>query len=92
MHLISLVVSNWKVNHPSALPNSKGSIEVHAMLKHAMVTSNVEAGIEWEITILMERRLHALLFKRVVWTMSAPMIANQKKNEQIWMFRLGSNA
>ena len=24
-------------NHPSAMPNSKGSIEVHAELKHAMV-------------------------------------------------------
>ena len=73
-------------------PNSKGSIEVHAMLKHAMVTSNVKEGFGREITILMERRLHALLFKRVVWTMSSPMIANQKKNEQIWMYRLGSNA
>ena len=38
-------------NHPSAMPNSKGSIEVHAMLKHAMVThQNVEAGIGREIT------------------------------------------
>ena len=44
------------------MPNSKGSIEVHAMLKHAMVTSNVKEGFGREITILMERRLHALLF------------------------------
>ncbi len=32
------------------MPNSKGSIEVHAVLKHAMATSNVEAGIGREIT------------------------------------------
>lgn len=33
-------------------PTVKGSIEVHAMLKHAMGTSNVKVGIGWEITIL----------------------------------------
>lgn len=32
------------------MPNSKGSIEVHAELKHAMATSNAEAGIGREIT------------------------------------------
>ena len=35
---------------PVRQPNSKGSIEVHAVLKQAVVTSNVEAGIGWEIT------------------------------------------
>ena len=48
--MVSLIVTTWKVFHPSDNPYSKGSIEVHAMLKHAMVTSNVEAGIGREIT------------------------------------------
>jgi hypothetical protein len=38
------------VYHPSENPNNKGSIEVHAVLKHAMATSIVEAGIGREIT------------------------------------------
>lgn len=37
-------------NHPSAMPNSRDLIEVHAMLRHAMVTLNVEAGNGREIT------------------------------------------
>lgn len=32
------------------MPNSKGSIEVHTELKHAMATSNAEVGIGREIT------------------------------------------
>ena len=50
LHSISLIVSNWMADHPSAMPNSQGSIEVRAMLKHAIVTSNVEAGFGREIT------------------------------------------
>lgn len=51
LHLISFIESDWRVHHPCETPNSNGSIEVHAMLKHAMVTHrDVEAGIGWEIT------------------------------------------
>ena len=38
LHMVSLIVTTWKVFHPSDNPYSKGSIEVHAELKHATVT------------------------------------------------------
>lgn len=59
---ISLVVSIWKVHHPCESPDSKGSIEVHAKRETWDGNINVEAGIGREITIIMERRLQALLF------------------------------
>lgn len=62
MRWISLVVSIWEVHHPCESPDSKGSIEVHAKRETWDGNINVEAGIGREITIIMERRLQALLF------------------------------
>lgn len=62
---IPISQSNWKVYHPSEKPNSKGSIEVRAMLKQAMVTHQMLKRVLGGNHDIMIRRSIALCSRRI---------------------------